>query len=432
MKRRLFWKILLGFWLTTIVLTQFVWLMFDLLRPLPQQNDNQVDMGRVAVTAATAAIHSGGAPAMLAQMASWPGYLRGQVSVQAVPKGTPQIAGSTLAADPSGALYRITFRARDRRPRGGPPRSALFEFFDIPPAVMIGSVIGGLGFSFILAWYLTNPIRRMRLGFGSLAQGNFATRLGPAMGRRRDEIADLAHDFDRMAERLEELVKARDRLLADVSHELRSPLARLQLAIGLARQDPSRLETSLQRIDREAAKLDELVGELLTLSKLESGVEHSEQYFDIAEIVKVVVEDAKFEATPAGIEVSVETDPPEDKAEWLCAGSGRLIARALENIVRNAIRFSHSGQQVKVRLMATKDARFELTIMDQGPGVAEDMLGRLFQPFVKGTGEGQGFGLGLAIAQRAIIAHGGTIAARNRSTRGLLVSVTLPAAPAQD
>ena len=426
MKRRLFFKILLGFWLTTIVITQGIWLLFDLLRPLPQQNDNQIDMGRVAVTAATAAIHTGGAPAMLAQMASWPGYLRVQVSVQAVPPGTPQAAGSVLAADPTGGLYRITFHGRDRRPR---PRGGLF---DIPWQVVTGSVVGGLAFSLILAWYLTNPVRRMQLGFGRLAQGDFTTRLGPAMGRRRDEIADLAHDFDRMAERLEELVKARDRLLADVSHELRSPLARLQLAIGLTRQDPSRLETSLQRIDREAAKLDELVGELLTLSKLESGVEHSEQYFDIAEIVKVVVEDAKFEATPAGIEVSVEMDPPQDKAEWLCAGSGKLIARATENIVRNAIRFSHSGQQVKVRLMATKDSRFELTIMDQGPGVAEDMLGKLFQPFVKGSGEGQGFGLGLAIAQRAIIAHGGTIAARNRSTRGLRVSVTLPAAPPQD
>jgi len=427
MKRRLFWKILLGFWLTTIVLAQVIWLLFDLLRPLPQ-NDNQVDIGRVAITAASAAIRSGGAPAMLAQMASWPGYLRSQVSVQAVPQGTPQTVkpGVTLATDPAGTLYRIQYRPREfRRPRGGNP-------FDIPWQVLVGSVIGGLAFSFILAWYLTNPIRRMRLGFGRLAQGDFKTRLGPAMGRRRDEIADLAHDFDRMAERLEELVRARDRLLADVSHELRSPLARLQLAIGLARQDPSRLENSLQRIDREAAKLDELVGELLTLSKLESGVEHSEQYFDIAEIVKVVVEDAKFEATPAGIDVAVEMDPPQDKAEWLCAGSGRLIARAIENIVRNAIRFSHGGQQVKIRLMANTNTRFDLTVMDQGPGVADDMLGRLFQPFVKGVGEGQGFGLGLAIAQRAIVAHGGTISARNRSTHGLMVSVTLPAAPPQD
>ena len=427
MKRRLFWKILLGFWLTTILITQGVWLMFDLLRPLPQQNDNQLDIGRVAITAASAAIRSGGAPAMLAQMASWPGYLRGQVSVQEVPKGSPQAAGSVLAADPTGRLYRITFHGRDRR-RGGAPRDRLF---DIPWQVVIGSVIGGLAFSLILAWYLTNPIRRMRLGFGRLAQGDFATRLGPAMGRRRDEIADLAHDFDRMAERLEELVKARDRLLADVSHELRSPLARLQLAIGLARQDPSKIENSLQRIDREAAKLDELVGELLTLSKLESGVEQSEQYFDIAEIVKIVVEDAKFEATPLGIEVAVEIDPPQDKAEWVCVGSGKLIARAVENIVRNAIRFSRSGQQVKVRLMADKDGLFELTVMDQGPGVSENMLGKLFQPFVKGSGEGQGFGLGLAIAQRAIIAHGGTISARNRSTRGLQVSATLPAAPPQ-
>jgi two-component system OmpR family sensor kinase len=430
MKRRLFWKILFGFWLTTIIITQGIWLLFAFLRPIQQPQVEPLNgMARVALSAATSAIQLGGTAALQAQMASWPPDVRSRIQVHedAAPTASPAAKDVT---DPQGQRYQVVYnnpgpRTRDRdhdhdRDRGP---------FGIPMEVWIVSIIGGLLFSATLAWYLTNPIRSMRIGFGRLAQGDFATRLGPAMGRRRDEIADLAHDFDRMAERLEELVSARDRLMAGVSHELRSPLARLQLAIGLARQDPSKLETSLQRIDREAKRLDEMVGEILVLSKLESGAPQPEEYFDVAEIMRGVAEDAKFEAAPRGIEVTAETDPPQEKMEWICLGSGKLIAHAFENIVRNALRFSRAGQQVKLRLTASRDGTFNFTVTDQGPGVPTEALATLFQPFVQvSPGDGQGFGLGLAIAQRAILAHGGSISAHNGFGGGLVVSATLPAA----
>ncbi len=162
------------------------------------------------------------------------------------------------------------------------------------------------------------------------------------MGRRRDEIADLAHDFDQMAAQLQELVAARDRLLADVSHELRTPLARLNLAIALARQDPGKIAASLDRVSQEAAKLDEMVGELLTLSKLETGQRSSDDYFDFAELAKEVIQDAGYEA--AAKQVSVVLQGADDSAEWIARGNGRLVSRAVENIVRNAVRYSPPGR----------------------------------------------------------------------------------------
>ena len=237
------------------------------------------------------------------------------------------------------------------------------------------------------------------------------------MGRRRDEIADLAHDFDKMAIRLEELVAARDRLLADVSHELRTPLARLNLAIGLARQDPAKLATSLDRISGEAAKLDEMVGELLTLAKLESGQAKGEDYFNFAEIVKAVVQDARYEAQGKGVDVQIDIEPADENFEWIALGSGKLISRAIENIVRNAVRYSSEGG--KVRAVLRRDgATYNLKVTDEGPGIPDEAMAALFMPFGV-SADGFGFGLGLAIAQRAVAVHGGSIAARNLKPKGL-------------
>jgi two-component system OmpR family sensor kinase len=318
---------------------------------------------------------------------------------------------------PDGTSYRVSYYSQGER-RGG--------LFGIPPEVLLSVVIGGLVFSAILAWYLTQPIRRMQVGFERLAQGDFATRLGPAMGRRRDEIASLAHDFDTMAGRLAELVGARDRLLADVSHELRTPLARLNLAIGLARQDPAKLSTTLDRIGDEASKLDEMVGELLTLAKLESNQNQGEDYFNFAEIVKRVVEDARYEASAKNIEVKLSIEQADENFEWIALGSGKLVSRAIENILRNALRYSPENGQVMVRLDRCNGS-FHLSVSDDGPGIPKDTLASLFKPFGI-SADGYGFGLGLAIASRAIAVHGGTISAVNRAPRGLEMTVTIPAA----
>ncbi|MEP6828711.1 MAG: ATP-binding protein [Rhizomicrobium sp.] len=418
MKRRLFWKILIGFWLTLIIITAGIWLMFNVLRP-DQEVSYMRSFARISVAAASSAIREGGPAGLAVEQKSWPQDWRARIQVRsaASPLDRSASIASETANAPDGTEYRVSYY---------PQRGSNRGIFGIPIEVVIVVVVGGLGFSAILAWYLTQPIQRMQVGFGRLAQGNFATRLGPAMGRRRDEIADLAHDFDKMAIRLEELVAARDRLLADVSHELRTPLARLNLAIGLARQDPSKQATSLDRISGEAAKLDEMVGELLTLAKLESSQTRSEDYFDFAEIVKAVVQDAGFEAAAKRVEVLLDIEPDDESFEWITRGSGRLVSRAIENIVRNAVRYSSEGGKV-IAMLRRDGNQFNLKVTDEGPGIPEDAMVSLFMPFGM-SADGFGFGLGLAIAQRAMAVHGGSISARNLKPKGLEMAVTLPAA----
>ena len=418
MKRRLFWKILLGFWLTLILIAQGIWLAFTLVRPDPEVNYMRA-YAQLYVDAASSAVLKGGPQAFGAQRQAWPRDWRDRVRVvpaSTQPQGSPALVSEQVNG-PDGIPYRISYRPHSQRHEG---------FFGFPPQVLFSVVIGGLAFSAILAWYLTQPVRRLQTGFERLARGDFTTRLGPAMGRRRDEIASLAHDFDRMAVRLAELVGARDRLLADVSHELRTPLARLNLAIGLARQDPAKLSTSLDRIGGEVSKLDEMVGELLTLAKLESNQSRGEDYFNFAEIVKRVVEDARYEASAKNIEVKLEVEQADENFEWIALGSGKLVSRAIENILRNALRYSPENGQVVVRL-DRRNGRFHLAVCDDGPGIPKEALADLFKPFGV-SADGYGFGLGLAIAQRAIAVHGGTIAAVNRLPHGLEMTVTLPAA----
>jgi two-component system, OmpR family, sensor kinase len=420
MKRRLFWKILVGFWLTFIIITQGIWLMFTLLRPDPEMGGFMHSFAKMSVDAASSAIRLGGTGALERQRTTWPQELQNRIEVRAASAAQNNqvpLASATVSA-PDGTMYRVSYYLQRTSHNHG--------IFGIPMEVVIVVVVGGLGFSAILAWYLTQPIQRMQIGFGRLAQGNFATRLGPAMGRRRDEIADLAHDFDKMAARLEELVAARDRLLADVSHELRTPLARLNLAIGLARQDPAKMATSLDRISGEAAKLDEMVGELLTLAKLESGQSRGEDYFNFAEIVKAVVQDARYEAAAKGVDVRLDIEPADENFEWIALGSGRLVSRAIENIVRNAVRYSSEGGKV-VAMLRHDGGLFRLMVTDEGPGIPEEAMAAMFMPFGV-SADGFGFGLGLAIAQRAMAVHGGSISARNREPKGLEMAVTLPAA----
>ena len=244
------------------------------------------------------------------------------------------------------------------------------------------------------------------------------------MGRRTDEIADLSHDFDKMAGQLGELVLARDRLLADVSHELRTPLARLNLAIGLARQDPSNLDDALKRISGEAGKLDEMVGELLSLAKLESNSGDGEDYFNFAEVVESVVRDARYEAAPKHIEIALDAPPNSADFGWVAKGSGKLISRAVENVVRNAVRYAPDGGTVNLALSHIGD-KIVLTVDDNGPGVPNEALLTMFDPFSE-SADGFGFGLGLAIARRAITVHGGSISAQNKNPNGLRTTITFP------
>lgn len=294
-----------------------------------------------------------------------------------------------------------------------------------PPVVpILSGLLVSLVSASALAWYFARPIRQLRRAFDAAAGGDLAVRIGAGMGGRRDELADLGRDFDYMTERLSQLVDGQKRLLHDVSHEMRSPLARLQAAIGLARQQPEQLAKTLERIEREGERLDHLVDELLTLSRLEAGVAGRAEAVDMQELLGGIVEDARFEgaARQVGVEL-VATALPEVQA------NPELLHRAIENVARNALRHSPPGGTVRIEAgMKGEGGRLLLSIADQGPGVPEDALERIFRPFFRAGGQpSDGYGLGLAIAERVIAAVNGRIRAKNGESGGLVVEIELVA-----
>jgi two-component system OmpR family sensor kinase len=309
----------------------------------------------------------------------------------------------------------------------GKPRPATPSASQRPPlgvVVAIG-VIASLAFAAALAWYFARPIRALDWALRSATQGKLHVRVRPLIGGRRHEIADLGRQFDQMVQQVQAMIGSQRRLFHDVSHELRSPLARMEAAVGLARQSPERVEASLERIERESRRLDALVGEVLTLARLDSGVDdEAPQPVDLAVLLATVVDDARFEGERSGVAVSCTA--PESVP--LQARPDDLL-RALDNIVRNALRFAPEGSTVDIALRVSDDGkRAVLTVDDKGPGLRPEQLDSVFRRFVRADGgaSGTGFGLGLAIAERAIRAHDGTIEARNRPEGGVRFEIVLP------
>lgn len=436
MRGRLFWKILLGFWLTFIIMTQALWATFAFYGNRHESPENSMARRIVSLqlTSAASVLHSGGMPALNAMVEDWPEVERRFFSVtpaaqppaeepeQSQVKERPtKMVEWVKGADNQG--YLLSYDVEGLRAEYRPAKR--WRLLNIPePMVWVGG-LGGLLFSAMLAWNLTRPMRQLRAGFERVAQGDLAVRLFPAMRRRHDELSEVARDFDSMAERLEVLVSAREQLLHDVSHELRSPLARLQLAIGLGRQNPSNVENSLQRIEHEAGRLDKMIGELLALSRTENNsLPDDEEYFDLYGLVEAVVNDARYEAQIPGVEIVLQAS---SDVEYTVKGNAELMRRAVENIVRNALRFSSHGQRVTVALTRI-DQSFQIQVSDQGPGVEESKLSSIFDPFVrvKSAMSGKGYGLGLAITRKVVLAHGGQVEAHNGEQGGLVITLRVP------
>jgi two-component system, OmpR family, sensor histidine kinase CpxA len=300
------------------------------------------------------------------------------------------------------------------------------------PGLFIAVVSSGL-VCYLLAWFLTMPVVRLRAATRQLAAGDLTARAGAPNIRRRDEVAGLMRDFDAMAERLENLVKAQSRLLNDISHELRSPLARLNVALGLARQRANpESATMLDRIELEAGRLNELIGRLLTLARMEDGEQRvPSTLVPLEEVVLSVAEDAEFEAQARHCHVRSEIPA----GTWEVRGDASLLHSAIENVVRNAIRYTREGSTVEIELQKSTGAVSEavIRVTDCGDGVPVDALEKLFQPFyrlddARGRHTG-GVGLGLAITERAVRFHGGRVAAMNRAVGGLTVEIRLPLMP---
>jgi signal transduction histidine kinase len=285
-----------------------------------------------------------------------------------------------------------------------------------------GTLMSAL-FAFLLSLYLTRPLAWLREAMGQVAQGRFEVRVKPRLGRRRDEIVDLAEDCDRMAGQLKSLVEAQRHLLHDISHELRSPLTRLHAAIGLLRQQPERGEM-LERIERESRRMDDLIEQLLTLARAQSRQDNGDcEALDVVELLLHTVEDARFEASMKQCGVALLANQP-----FPSRGHEELLYRAFENVIRNAVRYTAPGTEVCIEARVEEGGeRLVVSVRDHGPGVDPARLQRIFEPFERGEGSsGDGFGLGLAIASRAIELHQGHITAQAAPGGGLLVRLELP------
>ncbi|MGD9561305.1 MAG: ATP-binding protein [Pyrinomonadaceae bacterium] len=306
-------------------------------------------------------------------------------------------------------------------------RPRLTPFFGEAPWRYIrytGLLLTAILLCWVLARYLSSPIGKLRQATQKLADGDLSTRVAGQVGRRRDELSALANDFDMMAERIESLVTSQQRLSRDVSHELRSPLARMNVALEIAKQKVnSETAPMLARIEAESERLNDMISRLLTLSKLESGSQDFDRReLNLRSLVEQVAADADFEANANGKAVKLNVT-----ADCRVMASETLIRSAVENVLRNAVRYTREGTDVEVSLV-NGGGRAKLTVADHGGGVPDAEMENLFRPFYR-VGEARdrgsgGTGLGLAIAEQAIKLHKGTIGARNTAD-GLAVEIQL-------
>jgi len=304
------------------------------------------------------------------------------------------------------------------------PLKLLFTGSRIALALLVSGLV-----CFWLARHITRPVRQLRQATRALSTGRLEIRVATLVGRRHDEIASLADDFDHMAARLQSLLTSQQQLIRDISHELRSPLARLQVALELARQRGTQgNEKELDRIEREAERLNELIGQMLSLSRMETqqqGLQTSEIALD--KLLETIVRDADFEARAHHCQVRLLPGP-----HCKITANEPLLHSAIENIVRNAIKYTAPGSQVELQLQAPEagSPSYHIRVRDHGPGVPEHLLPELFKPFFRVSEardrDSGGYGLGLTIAERAVRLHGGTIRAANAQGGGLAITLCLP------
>jgi len=318
-------------------------------------------------------------------------------------------SNATLPASNSSKLHRI--------------------FNDLIAYVLVALAAAGLAW-YGFSRYRNVPLRRLRLVTKRLAEGDLSARVGEGLSDRQDETAHLGRDVDRMAARIENLVVSHHRLIRDVSHELRSPLARLNVALELARQSAgSAFSAPFERIERESERLSDLITQLLMLTKLESeGGIYRKETLDIASLISEVAQDADFEARNNNRRVVMTACEP-----LLLNGNPELLRQALDNLARNAVRYTTIGTTVEITLVE-KDCEnsrcAHIKIRDHGLGVPESDLHNIFRPFFRiddsRDRQSGGAGVGLAIADRAVRLHGGSLRAFNAPDEGLIMEIQLP------
>jgi len=446
--RSLYLKIFIWFWLAMIIINVAFFAAFALTRPTPTRRSMR-DLSQVIQNAPRAVdTFEQSGPAALAAMFQNTEKNSGieptlfdesgrELSGRDVPPGAVELVATTAQSREMEVNFgRNMLVARPVvSPKGS--RYTYVAYIPRPPfqlslqslaiRLLIVLVIGGI-FCYWLARYLTTPLFKLRTTTNQLAEGDFSARVATNLSKRRDEVGQLGRDFNTMAERLESMVKAQQRLLGDISHELRSPLARLGVALGLARQRSGPEATGqLDRIERESDNLNEMISQLLTLTRLESGTDgRKRSEVDLDALVREVSDDADFEARSLNRSVQVVAS---DKCS--INGVEDLLRSAVENVVRNAVRFTPEGTAVEVALRkqnGSGDNFAVISVRDRGHGVPAESLEKIFRPFyrtedARDRQSGGGTGLGLAITERAVRMHGGTVQAANSPEGGLAVEM---------
>jgi signal transduction histidine kinase len=321
-----------------------------------------------------------------------------------------------------GSVFRMVFDPPPQRGPFSPPFSLWVR------AMLLGVALGVSGLvSYLLARSISTPVRRLQVAAHTLSAGDMDARAGAEVTKRRDELGTLGREFDSMADRLGSLIAARQRLLRDISHELRSPLARMEMAIGLARQDPGSTAEQLDRVERESDRLDQLIGHILDYARLERDPSTLKfEDFDVAELVRQIVHDAEFESQSPAERLRVASDDTVTMR-----GDPNVLHSAIDNVVRNAL--LHGDRQQPIEVTLSNDAQVvRIAVRDHGSGVREEDLPLIFEPFYRAGAKDsnhvstEGTGIGLAITQRAAALHGGEVAAQNADGGGLIVTITLP------
>lgn len=360
-----------------------------------------------------------------------PPYILARVGRRPLPDGNAQRADADNAdnrrderllsklSSPNGESYFLSLSAT--RPRFG-----VFGAVETPYIWGVIALLVSATVCFLLARYLSAPIQLLRNATHSIAEGNLGIQVSKLLAGRKDELGALAVDFDAMAVRLRSLLESRQQLLRDISHELRSPLARLQIALGIARRPGADLAQGFERIESEAQRLDDLIGEILSLCRLDDPARtmHIERV-DMDELLEPMVEDARIEGEARQVRIDLNV-----QAGLALDGDRELLHRALENILRNAVRFSPAGGIISVEANGGAGL-VTIAIRDRGPGVPAEHLQRIFEPFHRVAEardrDSGGHGIGLAITSRVVQLHGGQVNATNADGGGLQVTVQLPA-----
>lgn len=447
MMKKLYWKIFIWFWLAMCLTIVVIALISS---RVTQNSANEEEDQHTFISSVSAAaiimINSGNQK----QLREWKQYLQEHYGIQLIllplstpttdlenhdfihiinkvqrtdfslhEVTTPPFVISQPFATAEGLRYRLIAKLPDdvfehyRFNRG----NIIFRFI---AAILISGFI-----CYLLSLYLLRPIRVLQRAARKLGQGELQTRVHNTLGQRKDEIGELANDFDEMATRLESLIHSKQQLLQDISHELRSPLARLSVALEIAKDKSPHITKELSRIANETEKLNELIRQILSLASLDAESSHIMcEEIDLVELVKSIVSDANYEMQQYACPI-IFIAPQSCQV----VVNYTLLRSAIENIIRNALRYTPADQSIRV-LLNVLDDKVNIIIEDYGSGIPEEKLAQVFDPFFRvddsrtqGTG---GFGLGLAIAKRAILLHHGSVLAENLASGGLRVVLTLP------